>query len=58
MENWELIIIIGTFIFLLIMSFLIGREAGQIQQLKRCMKDLDILKELLINKQKQNEQKK
>lgn len=51
MENWELIIAIGTFIFLLIMSFLIGREVGQIQQLKRCRKDLEILKELLTNKQ-------
>jgi low affinity Fe/Cu permease len=53
MENWELIIAIGIFIFLLIMSFLIGREVGQIQQLKRCMKDLDILKEMLTNKQEE-----
>ena len=51
MENWELIIVIGTFIFLLIMSFLIGREVGQIQQLKRRMKDLDILIGMLTNKQ-------
>jgi low affinity Fe/Cu permease len=51
MENWELIIAIGTYIFLLIMSFLIGREVGQIQQLKRCMKDLDILIGMLTNKQ-------
>lgn len=51
MENWELIIAIGTFIFLLIMSFLIGREAGQIKQLKRCSKDLEELRELLTNKQ-------
>jgi hypothetical protein len=53
MENWELIIAIGAFVFLLIMSFLIGREAGQIKQLKRCRKDLDILKELLTNKQEE-----
>lgn len=53
MENWELIIAIGIFIFLLTMSFLIGREVGQIQQLKRCMKDLDILKEMLTNKQEE-----
>jgi low affinity Fe/Cu permease len=51
MDNWELIITIGTFIFLLIMSFLIGREVGQIQQLKRCRKDLDILIGMLTNKQ-------
>ena len=55
MENWELIIAIGTFVFLLIMSFLIGRKVGQIQQLKRCMKDLELFTELftelLTNKQ-------
>jgi low affinity Fe/Cu permease len=53
MENWELIIAIGTFIFLLIMSFLIGREVGQRQQLKRCMKDLDILIGMFRNKQEE-----
>lgn len=49
--NWELIIVIGSFIYLLIMIFLIGRKIGQIQQLKRCIKDLEILTELLTNKQ-------
>lgn len=53
MENWQLIIYIGLYIYLLIMSFLIGREVGQIKQLKRCRKDLEELRELLTNKQEE-----